>query len=73
MAPPQMTSVLGQIGVTVQPLADLDSKQGKRLFWMMMMIRLTLEVLKTLNAKEWERLTNKTVYFSPVKVLLKRV
>ncbi len=69
MAPPQMTSVLGRIGVTAQPLADLDSKQGKRLFWMMM-IRLTLEVLKTQNAKEWERLTNKTVYFSPVKVLL---
>jgi hypothetical protein len=45
-----MTLVLGQNGVTVQPAADLDFKQDKKMFLRIM--GLTPETWQSLNAKE---------------------
>jgi hypothetical protein len=61
-----MTFVLGQIGVTVQPAADLDFKQDKKLF--LKILSLTSETWQSLNAKEENRLKKEPVYFHLVKV-----
>ena len=62
-----MTFVLGQIGVTVQPAADLDFKQDRKLF--PRIVRLTSETWKAMNAKEQKRLEKGTAFLNPVKVL----
>ena len=62
-----MTFVLGQIGVTVQPAADLDFKQDRKLF--PRIVRLTSETWKAMNAKEEKRLEKETAFLNPVKVL----
>ena len=61
-----MTLVLGPIGVTVQPAADLDFKQDKKMFPRIM--GLTSETWQSLNAKEENRLKKEPVCFHLVKV-----
>jgi hypothetical protein len=62
-----MTFVLGQIGVTVQPAADLDFKQDKKL--LLRLSRLISETWEAMNAKEEKRLEKETAFLNPVKVL----
>jgi len=62
-----MTLVLGQNGVTVQPAADLDFKQDKKL--LLRILRLTSETWEAMNAKEEKRLEKETAFLNPVKVL----
>ncbi len=62
-----MTLVLGQNGVTVQPAADLDFKQDKKL--LLRILRMTSETWEAMNAKEEKRLEKETAFLNPVKVL----
>jgi hypothetical protein len=62
-----MACVLGQIGVNVQPAADLDFKHDRKLF--PRIVRQASETWKAMNAKEEKRLEKETAFLNPVKVL----
>jgi hypothetical protein len=53
--------------VTVLPAVDMDFKQDKKLF--LMILRLTSEALEAMNAKEEKRLEKETAFLNHVKVL----